>query len=475
MAARLKLGSYIIDSQPGANASTTQGVRLLFPNGPRASATETREGMAVQFVAQVTGADIDAIKTAIGELRDRVIGLAFEDVVLEAEPDVTLHAWRVSTNLFSRVRGELDHEIGIDPVDGSLWGLCILRLRIERIGVAAGQVGGALDSFEWSFGQDSNGNPSVSTEGTFATAQAARAWVASMRKGGSGRPGWLGDSFRGPFPLYRYEQQPVASGGSAGEQHNTPCVAQVVFRALPQAWATNSAFDDIQDAEVQWTKTARPPIDQDSGTTPGFDVLATGSLQFKLEDASGFDNGDTAGLSSSALRSKAEAAFEVLENQAKTFFGETWHQRRLELSPDFRRGVVFFRFTALTGEVGRIIAWDEELVITRTGRDGRVAGSDGDRVHPHRLGPQLVCNHRLMITALAPREYPVPSFILGNSRWAEDYLRGGKPHYLDSEPGMDSSIQAVQQKWEAQWTLLNDGNAQPREGTSFSSLSGSGS
>lgn len=117
MWARLKLGSYILDGAPGANTSTTQGLRLLL-KGPRAEWSETATGLEMAVHVQVSGADIAEINSRIETLTARVTRLINDDVVFESAPDETLRAWRVSDNIFSRVRGDVAAQVGVDPVSG---------------------------------------------------------------------------------------------------------------------------------------------------------------------------------------------------------------------------------------------------------------------------------------------------------------------------------------------------------------------
>lgn len=452
MSVRLKIGTYIVDAAETGSTSTTTGVRLLTQN-PGFSWSEDRNSAEVVVPIHITRDTLANYKASRDELINALTKTVNADVVFESAAGTTFKDWLVSAGAWHRVNCRVEVENENDS-GNDVSALAAVVITIERAGVSSGSAGdptNATTPVLWSFALDSHGLGSAAADCTFETRADAANWVQTMRDG-TGHPDWMGSAYRFATAQYQKEQQQNQADPVPDEAYS-PAAVTVVFVALPSAFAGNSAFDDVVSMDYEVSGSPRGALDEEAGNTPGYDVVISGTIQFKTEADSDYDSNDSSSVSGSDLISKAEAVLDAIESDAQTRRNLTWERLDDPVIVPTHGGLVTFAITAITGDTGRITVWSESVEVQRTPRDRVILGSKGARVHKHRLGPELRVRHNLSIEAFSPQQYKPLPFIDGNDRWFEENFAPSKPKVLVAEGAGKTRYQHA---WAGQWLFLDD-------------------
>lgn len=421
MAVRLKVGSYIIDAAESGSTSTTTGVRLLTNTSPGMRVSVGQSEAQVIVPIQVVRDTTANLKTSVDALVAALTATVNADLVLEYTSGSTLASFLVSTGAWSRVTARCDVDYGSNEA------LILATFTAERIAPATGSAGDATDSLgplEWNFGLDSNGRASAVGVVTFQTRTDATAWVQLVRSGT--RPAWMASAMRFTTAGWSFQQQPN-QGSPVPEGAYTPCIATAVFRALPSALAGSGAFTNINDVEYTVLIKARPPVAEEAGAAPGYDVTISGSIQMKTEADATWDSNDTTTVAAGSVKSTARSAIDAIVSDAQTRAGTSFTRMdEPELAIGGTRGEVAFVVTAVADLPNGILSWEETTTLKRITRNRRIDGTKGTRVFKHPNGSLWKCFHTLAITALSLPSYAPPPFITSDT-WDEDEYTPGKP------------------------------------------------
>lgn len=459
MAVRLKIGSYIIDAALSGSTSTTTGCVLLqgdsLDGGQPGIRYQVSRDTATLVVPVLVDRNSTAnMKTSLDALEAAVLANVNADIVYESATGTTLRDWKVSDGTFSRIEGTVSADVQEENA------LVLITFNMTRLGVEAGgsaDPDNAITPVLWNFSLDVSGLASCAGDCTFKTREGAAAWVQTMRSG-TGWPGWLdADAFRFSTAIYQKEQQlnqTATSASVAPEQAFTPAAVTVILVRLPAAFASNSAFDNVVSLEYDAAGSPRGPIDENAGIAPGYDVILSGTLQFKTEKDTTYDSNDSTSVASADLKSTATACINAIEAEAKTRLGLEWVRVDEPTLTPTGGGSFAFAIVAMTGSSGRVTEWTESMQIIVTPRDRAITGSKGVRVHPHRLGPEIRVQHSLAITAFSKQVYVPPTFI--SSSWFHESPNPTKPRVFTPEGGGRTRYV---QAWSHTWYYLGDSNA----------------
>lgn len=387
------------------------------------------------------------LKTSVDALITAVQANANADIVYEYTSGSTLADWKVSDGTWSRVEGEV---AGIDWSDENA--LVLLRFTMIRVGVASTGAGDPVDAItpvSWNFGLDANGLGSCAGTCTFESRADAAAWVVKMRDT-TGWPAWMGTQFRFATAIYQKEQQQNQTS-PVPETAFTPATVTVVMSALPSAFAGDAAFTNVVSVEYDAVKSPRAPLNENSNTDAGYDITISGTIQFKTEKDATYDTNDTGQTAGSGLRSAALACVTSIEADAKTRLGEAWFRASEPVLTVKENGLVVFNIAAMTGDAGRVTEWTESMQINVTPRDRAITGSQGTRVHPHRLGPEIRVQHTLAVKAYSEVAYQPPAFI--SSAWFCESPNPARP--IVNKAAGDGQTEHIM-AWSNVWKYLGD-------------------
>jgi len=448
---RLKIGSYIIDSAPSGSTSTTTGVRLLGER-PGIRWGEGRAEATILVPIQIsrdTKANYTTSRDALVAALTRTVNA---DVVYESEAGTMFKDWLVSTNAWQRVECSVELEDESDN-GNEVTGLALAVITVSRIAPTTGSDGdpeGSLDGIEWDFAGEGSGRcAGVTGIAYFDSKTNAAAWVQAIRSG-SGWPDWI-DASKARFATFSYKlpQQPNQPD-PVPDTGYSPVPAVVYLTVLPSAWAGSSAFDDVIDGNCEMTVRPRGRLQLEANARPGLEVLFTGHLQFKVDDASEFDSNDTSFVGPGDVKSKALACIEVMK--------EDLQQRRdiefeyvddIELHPTGRSGEVRFTAVALA-EFDGVFEFAEDVVFESTPRDKLLEGNKGSVVMRSKLGPLLRCIQTGAARALTTIEPTPPAFI--DDTWFNELWRTRRPVV---KPPHDEGMTMVETSWDGRWIKLS--------------------
>lgn len=415
MGARLKIGTYILDTAASGSTSTTSGARLwLGDDGPVAKWTETRTGMTVAFIVTVSAASAAALKTALEAVRSAAVRNVNSDLVLERAAGTTLFQWKVSDGAFSRIIGDMEvRQLGaIDSATDAHVAALLLTFTGERVGITSDGAGDpvkALDPLDWSVAFDANGRGTCTVSAVFQTRLDATVFANGLRT--TNRPAWMGTAWRFVTVGYQTQQQ-LNQTSPVPEAAYQPCTVTVVFRAMPGAFSGSSAFADVVDADYTVSAARRQPVGENAGGSPGYDITISGSLQFKCESDSTFDVNDTTSVAGSALRAKALACLAVIRSDALSRAGLGMvEMEEAQLTNGGTTGEVAFSLTGVFSLPNDNFAYEETLVIEVTPTDKLVRGSRRKRVFKDAGGPDVTIRHTLTVSSLTPPSYSPPSLV----------------------------------------------------------------
>lgn len=460
MAARLKIGTYILDAAKTGSTSTTTGARLLTSeDGPGFKWKEDREGFELVCFVVLDGiSGAASVKTAVDAIVAAVTRTVQADVVLESAAGTTIKTWTVSDNVFQKIVGAVEVD---EVLNGAL---IMIALRGDRLGVASGSAGdtaNAIDPHEWSFALDSNGRAGVNGTGKFTTRAAANTWVQALRSGT--RPAWMHANMRFVTVVWGFEQQ-LNQVSPVPETAYTPCVVTAVFKMLPASLAASSAFTNVVDVDYECSGRPRGPIDEEAGVTAGYDITVSGIIQFKTEADATWSASDTTYVATGAIKAAAEACITAIEADAKTRRGLAWQRLGEPEIIVTTRGEVSFVLTAISGDSGRIISWSEEVEIERTFRGRIVAGTKGERKYPHKLGRSTRVTHKLTVTGFGLAAYKPLPFI--TDAWEELEFVATKPRISSPE----GAAKQYEVGWRGTWQFVSSGASVPEAVFSYDEM-----
>lgn len=444
MAVRLKVGTYIIDAAETGSTSTTTGCRLLTKDMPGAQWAEGYGDAEIPFGIQVARDTTANLKTSLDALVAALTATVNADLVLEYASGSTLNQWLVSTGAWSRITCRVEvHE-------GKTGAVVLAVFRAERLAPTSGAAGdsdGQLGPMDWSEAFDANGRGSLSLSATFQTLAKAKTWVGTIRSGAS-LPAFIGSAWRFLTVGYSHQRQENQASPPPAASY-TPCTATVIMRALPASLASTLP-STVLDVDYTITTKPRPPLPEDAGASPGYDVIISGSLQLKTESDSTFDSGDSTNVAAGAIASTVRTALTAIKSDAETRAGMTFTQLdEPEVGTGGTRGEISFAITGVAMLPNGVLGWDESVVLARITQDKIVGGTQGKQVFKHPNGPLWTCAHDLVITSLEMPSYkPLP--FIDEQRWHEDVWRPSKPQPSITANG--TRIFAV--AWHGEWTRV---------------------
>lgn len=410
MSVRLKIGTYIVDAAETSSTSTTTGVRLLTQR-PGFSWSEDLNTATVIVPILITRDTLANYKTSRDALVNALTKTVNANLVFESAAGTTFKDWLIGAGAWQKVECKLEVEDENDS-GNDVSALALAVFTVTRAGASTGSAGdpaNAVTPVLWSFGLDSNGLGSCTGTCAFESRAAAAAWVVAMRAG-TDWPAWLGTQFRFATAIYQKEQQ-QNQADPVPDAAYTPAQVTVVFNAIPAVFAGDSAFDNVISVEYDAVRSPRAPMDENAGEDTGYDITGVCTLQFKTEADGTYDSNDTSTVAGGALKGAALACLDSIEADAKTRLGVAWFRPTDPVVTVKQGGLVVINFTGMTGDDGRITDWSESLHVVVTPRDRGITGSAGTRIHPHRLGPEIIIQHSLVVTAFSEVRYEPPAFI----------------------------------------------------------------
>lgn len=423
--ARLKIGSYILDSADSPSTSTTSGAVLDLdgdePLRPEIDGDEYRWPVMYAFVSAATEA---LLKTAVDAIVAAITQCAGLAVVYEETSGTTL--FEMHPNLWPDAVGETQVDYSGLSAD------IAFRLIGRRAGPLSSSAGsadeaGQIGTVNWQYEVSGGGiagmvatctfGPTLSgTTVTSGARQNAVAWINKLSNTAN-YPAWLNTNFRIVHSMVEFEQK--ANQASIAESSYDPCVATISFRELDSTLAAAAAWP-AQAKSADWAVSVsdRDPIDERSGEFAGFDFELTGSVLLKTEGNTTFNSSETK-LADGSIYSAANDAVNAVIAHFRAVY-TTFSLVQMggpRINVDAVQGVASFAvmFTSQT----RIRAWEEEGEITNQWAKVWSRASDGtDWRYANEGGPIKVLTHRLRIVALdAPQPYRAPT--LGDPNWDE--------------------------------------------------------
>ncbi len=442
MAARLKIGSYIIDAAETGSTSTTAGCLLMLEGGPAMKGETGPDQASLPFLVHVRASTQANLKTAMDALR-AACAVVNADIVCEYATNSELLGLKVSTGAWART------SIKITEEEGKLAAKVLLVCTAERVAplnTGAGDVPGSLGPMDLEFGFDDNGCGSASLSALFKTLADAKTWVQTVRAG-TGRPAILGSHWRFRSPKYdgkRLENQSTPVPDTAYSMFRATCL----LSALPPDLAA-ALGNDIIACQYVGEFNARPPQNIKTGQAPGYNVFITGTLQVKGASDSTFDSGDSTALAAAAWPATVRAALQGIVSHFQARIGVQIEQPdEPAWAPSGTSGQITFAIVGRAG-VGNVLSLFETVTIKRATRNRRLGGTAGTRVYKHRNGPMYTASHDVTIVAKALPSYPALPFLQG-SNWDEDEFTPGQPDVTVAANG----TREYTARWTGQWTYV---------------------
>lgn len=442
MAARIKVGSYIIDFAESGSTSTTSGVVGHFPDGGLVL-IETPESVSFDFIITLSGmANAAAVKAALDALDTVLHGLS-GDVVIESAPSATFREFKTSDGTFTRLA------IRTETYAGDNHGVVTVGCTLTRETAtppSGGLPTGALDVFNWQHDQDVDGLGAVIGTFEFKTRADAIAYAQLLRTGT--RPAWLSAAYK--LSRLAYEStEPVT-----GEFRPSRLVATWVM--LP-AWAVASgAFNDVRVFTAQ-TQVQPRRLDLRAATEPGYDVLLSGSLEFKVEDDTTADPLDSGAVTAAQLRALADAAIDAIiaETSVRLDEGVIIELSRDYSRVDVRSGTVHFEVTGITGLRNRILTWQETVTFRIVDRSTKVFHSapaaNGKRFtrFEHAGGYEQTVHQQITVTSLGAARVPLPNPVgISGRDWRELNAAPTVPVAIGTQDGLTVWETSNTREWE---------------------------
>lgn len=410
--ARLKIGTYIIDSADSGSTSTTSGVQLHIAEG-NVTVDERSTGVLLTGLdCTVTAATEAALKTAVEAVLNAIERCDGVDLVFEETVGTTLATLRASE---WRITGHAE------TVYGDLTAYIELGFEGERFapltngaGDEPGQLGEITYEYELVVSGLAacivNARFGTSEDGTIGGLQRAQTYVNKMRNPAN-YPSWIPATL--PlvdviFPII--DQQPNAAS-PVPAKNLTPVMVRLFFREMASDLAANAAFASIKVANYTINAVKSPPLDESSGQMePGMDVLISGLFQFKTEGNTTFDASDTTKTAATALQPLTIAAIAVIRTQAATRMGLTLMQLGgADITMEGDNGQVTWAIHCITAG-SRIREWEEEGLLSNTGLLMKTRATNGaEWLYEKNGGPEKSFTHSLTAVALVtPAPYKVP-------------------------------------------------------------------
>lgn len=412
--ARLKIGSYILDSADTSSTSTTSGVTFELDGAdPMSPVISSGEFLWPTMYAAVTAANEAALKTAVDAVVNAIQRCSGKDIVYEETSGTTLvnmhpNIWpsaiadvevewsQTEADIAFNITGGRDGEIPSGSADEP--GIRELSWQYEiTAGGIAGMIATAL------FGPVLSG-----TTVTTGSRENAVTWINKLRNTAN-YPAWLNTNFRMVSSIIDFEQKMGQS--SITESSYDPALVTLSFRELDATLAAAGSWP-AQAVSADWSvqMVEREPIDVRSGQPgPGADIELTGTVQLKTEGNTTFNSSETK-LTDAQIYTSAQDAVEAVITQFKAVY-TSFDLIQLgdpRIHVDAVQGVAGFA-VSFTTQAG-ILRWDESGELTNEWPKVWSRASDGsDWRYANQGGPIRVITHELLIVSLdAPEPYRKP-------------------------------------------------------------------
>lgn len=453
--ARLKIGSYVLDSADSSSTSTTSGVTFeLDGDDPLAPQINNGEFNWPVMYAHVTAANEGALKTAVDTVVEKINQCAGLAIIYEETSGTTL--FEMHPNIWPEAESETRVDYGQTEADIA-FGIRGLRPSALTAGsgdepgqrsinwqyeITAGGIGGMICTAEF--------GPTLS--GTAVTAGARENALAFINKmdNSSNYPAWLDTSFRRVQALIEFDQK--GNQSTVGESSYDPCVAVLQFRELDSTLAADASWPD-EASGATWSVNMEPrdPLNvRSTQRDAGFNMELVGTVQLKTEGSTTFNSSETS-LSDGNVYQNALSAVNAIVTQFRaiytTFLLTQMGSPRIDV--DAISGLCGFAVT-FTSTAG-ILQWEEDGDVRNTWPKVYSRASDGtDWRYSNEGGPVKLTTHSLMIVSLnTPRPYRPPAFLARD--WDEVEI-GATPTVEAADAGNETTIYTT--KGDSVWRYL---------------------
>lgn len=420
--ARLKIGSYIIDSADSASTSTTSGVVLDLDGAePLAPSIEGGEYIWPIMYAYVTAASESALKTAVDTVVDKINQCPGQAIVYEETSGTTL--FEMHPNIWP------DAQAQTSPDYSGLSADIAFQIRGVRPAPLSGSGGtadeaGQRGTINWQYeitpggiaGMVATATFGPTLSGTTVTAGArenAVAWINKLRNTAN-YPAWLDTNFRMVHAAIDFDQK--QNQGTVGESSYDPCVAVLSFREVDSALTLPT---NVLSADWAVVMDEREPVDVRSGqVSPGFQFELTGTVTIKTEGNTTFNSSETNIADANVYTTAETAVSAIITHFQAVYAGFALTQiGSPRIGIDAIQGNASFgvTFTSQTA----IRSWEEEGELTNQWSKIWSRATDGtDWRFANEGGPIKMLTHRLRIVSMdAPQPYRAPTF--GDDNWDE--------------------------------------------------------
>ena len=444
MANRVKIGDWILDAS--GSTSTTPGTVLMWPEeGLRIR--ELAEAAEFTFFVRYDGNSRAQIETRLTQLRDTLKRLQ-GDVAIEVASGTSVAEFKTSDGSYTALA--FDTEI----LPGERHGLMIVTARITRDAESRPNPAlpdGAVDVFGWQYEQGPDGLAAAFARFGFQTHAQALTYAATIRSG-TALPAFIPSSFKLQSIGYDIEEPET--------DEFRPSTIAVTLKQLP-AWATGVDSDIVGITATLQAEPIRLNARAGSDATdPGLAFQVGGSITFKTEQNTSFDASDTSVVAGNQLRIKADAALVAIMDEAASRLGlggEYITVERAFPSLEVERGTVNFNVVAMSGNPGRVQAYDETITSILTDRDVEVYDGDGtETTFEHAAGYEWLVTFTATVASVGgsrPIQTPVvrsrlPAPGVTSADWK---LKEWRPDFEVvenvSDPGLALHVRSLSATW----------------------------
>lgn len=410
MSRRLVLGDTIIDADNTLSTNTAWELKQHPDEKPGWRFAVASDRVAtLKCRIRVSGDDDDDTQDNLDDLLEVLMSVRGREVKLEYATGKKRYALPLDVWTSFRFEGEVSCDARGAYVD------CIFTSDAfpGSDGSDTGQVEGALTGIRWDIEMTAGGLVVAIGTVTFRTRTLALGYKNLLESGGGvGFPAWMESAFR------YYDSKVSDNDAPASPIGAVPCTLTIQMRQMNPALLGISALQDAVFADYTIVRQRAAPTDADRGVKPGWNVLISGVIQWKVERApatlNASDGAPIAGGRS--VENATEAAIDAIVKDAETRTRYGLDEVKRDVRRPTRSGEVTFEVYMLQTESNSDIVsitertkmkfnagrqWDSDYL----GRTERFDAAEGMTV---------TMTHEQTIVAKKTQNYMPPMIASGN-------------------------------------------------------------
>ncbi len=415
MVERLKLGSYIIDSD--TNGSTTTGATLLIedPNNPKYSLVKpsfTPRSTAVGFVIHIQASNLLDLKNRVQDVKAKVLEPLGDLIYEDSDSDNELLALKLSNGNYSSAKGEIKSQYG--ELNCILSCSIIYSKNLDAHGTGSlndiGNPENLVGAIEFEFERTTHGqitsllNATFRSTNTLSSREAALNWIENVKnRTTEDSPAWMPS--RGELRVVNDTVQFIPDSDDGAIKEN--CLASIAFQEIPSD-LTN--LSEKISGLTATTNVSPRQLNNRAHEAALLDITISGIIQTRTEGNQTFDNNQSA--VDTITNDELHTALELIKQKAIIRLDLSFTDNQ-EISRKINReidtGNIPFVINLVSG-VGNILEWDEDISYQATSGSTFVDDLAGGRTRYDKpgVGDAFLIHNLRVVTHSSTINYSLP-------------------------------------------------------------------